>query len=173
MTDNGRIKSYFRNGLAYISISQLNNKDNNVPVILPILVSEFYSIFIEKTHTIIDMEVGQEMLLKIIIQHYNGLLFAEKFERLPLRAVVSHPNIANVELIDFNSKLKLKAQNIGYSNIILFHPENRKIYDVFKLNVVQQTTLLNKIVISVGGNINFFGKESKIIKNKKYQIIIP
>ena len=159
MTDNGRITSYFRNGLAYISISQLNNKDNNVPVILPILVSEFYSIFIEKTHTIIDMEVGQEMLLKIIIQHYNGVLFAEKFERLPLKAVVSHPNVANVELIDFNSKIKLKAQNIGNSNIILFHPDNRKIYDVFRLNVVQQTTLLNKIVISVGGNINFFGKD--------------
>ena len=159
MTDNGRITSYFRNGLAYISISQLNNKDNNVPVILPILVSEFYSIFIEKTHTIIDMEVGQEILLKIIIQHYNGLLFAEKFERLPLKAVVSHPNIANAELIDFNSKLKLKAQNVGDSNIILFHPDNRKIYDVFKLNVVQQTTLLNKIIISVGGTINFFGKD--------------
>ena len=159
MTDNGRITSYFRNGLAYISISQLNNKDNNVPVILPILVSEFYSIFIEKTHTIIDMEVGQEILLKIIIQHYNGLLFAEKFERLPLKAVVSHPNVANAELIDFNSKLKLKAQNIGDSNIILFHPDNRKIYDVFKLNVVQQTTLLNKIIISVGGTINFFGKD--------------
>ena len=159
MTDNGRITSYFRNGLAYISISQLNNKDNNVPVILPILVSEFYSIFIEKTHTIIDMEVGQEMLLKIIIQHYNGVLFAEKFERLPLKAVVSHPNVANVELIDFNSKIKLKAQNIGNSNIILFHPDNRKIYDVFRLNVVQQTTLLNKIVVSVGGNINFFGKD--------------
>ena len=159
MTDNGRITSYFRNGLAYISISQLNNKDNNVPVILPILVSEFYSIFIEKTHTIIDMEVGQEMLLKIIIQHYNGVLFAEKFERLPLKAVVSHPDVANVELIDFNSKLKLKAQNIGDSNIILFHPDSRKIYDVFKLNVVQQTTLLNKIVISLGGNINFFGKD--------------
>ena len=159
MTDNGRVTSFFRNGLAYISISQLNNKDNNVPVILPILVSEFHSIFIEKTHTIIDMEVGQEMILKIILQHYNGIIFAEKFERLPLKAVVSHPNIANVELIDFNSKLKLKAQNIGDTNIILFHPESRKIYDVFKLNVVQQTTLLNKIVISIGGNINFFGKD--------------
>ena len=166
MTDNGRITSYFRNGLAYISISQLNNKDNNVPVILPILVSEFYSIFIEKTHTIIDMEVGQEMLLKIIIQHYNGVLFAEKFERLPLKAVVSHPNVANVELVDFNSKIKLKAQNIGNSNIILFHPDNRKIYDVFRLSVVQQTTLLNKIVISVGGNINFFGKDL----NKKNEL---
>jgi hypothetical protein len=167
MTNSGRVTSYFRNGLAYISISQLNNKDNNVPVILPILVNDFYSIFIEKTHTIIDMEVGQEMLLKIIIQHYNGLLFADKFERIPLRAVVSHPNIANVELIDFNSKLRLKAQNMGDTNIILFHPETRKIYDVFKLNVVQQTTLLNKIVISLGGTINFFGKDP----NKKKELM--
>ena len=167
MTNSGRITSYFRNGLAYVSISQLSNKDNNVPVILPILVNDFYSIFIEKTHTIIDMEVGQEMLLKIIIQHYNGLLFADKFERIPLRAVVSHPNIANVELLDFNSKMRLKAQNIGDTNIILFHPETRKIYDVFKLNVVQQTTLLNKIVISLGGTINFFGKDL----NKKNELM--
>ena len=137
-----------------------------MPVILPILVNEFHSIFIEKTHTIIDMEVGQEILLKIIIQHYNGVLFAEKFERLPLKAVVGHPNVANVELIDFNSKIKLKAQNIGNSNIILFHPDNIKIYDMFRLNVVQQTTLLNKIVISVGGNINFFGKDI----NKKNEL---
>ena len=80
MIDNCWITSYFRNGLAYISISQLNNKDNNVLIILPIFVSEFYSIFIEKTNTIIDMEIGQEMLLKIIIQHYYGILFAEKLK---------------------------------------------------------------------------------------------
>ena len=172
MTESGRITSYYRNGLAYISISQTNNRDNNVPVILPILVNDFYSIFIEKTHTIIDMEVGQEMLLKVIIQHYHGLLFAEKFERMPLRAVVSHPNIATVELIEFNSKLRIRAQNVGDTNIILFHPETRKIYDVFKLNVVQQTTLLNKIVISLGGNINFYGKDlerkKELMKNGEW-----
>ena len=48
MIDSGIIISYFRNGLAYISISQINNKDNNVPVILSILINDFYSIFIEK-----------------------------------------------------------------------------------------------------------------------------
>lgn len=125
----------------------------------------FIVFFIEKTHTIIDMEVGQEMLLKVIMQHYHGLLFADKFERLPLRAVVSHPNIATVELIDFNSRLRIKAQNMGDTNVIIFHPESRKIYDVFKLNVVQQTSLLNKIVISVGGTINFFGKDLNKKKN--------
>ena len=166
MTETGRITSYFRSGLAYISISQKNN-DNSVPVILPILVNDFYSIFIEKTDTIIDMEVGQDILLKIIIQHYYGLLFAEKFERFPLRVVVSHPDIANAELIEFNSKLRLKAQNIGDTNIILFHPETRKIYDVFKLNVVQQTALLNKIIISIGGTINFLGKDV----NKKNELM--
>ena len=167
MTESGRITSYFRSGLAYITITQKNNKDNSVPVILPILVNDFYSIFVEKTHTIIDMEVGQDMLLKIIIQHYYGLLFADKFERLPLKVVVSHPNIANAELIEFNSKLRIKAQNIGDTNIILFHPDSRKIYDVFKLNVVKQTALLNKIIISVGGTINFLGKDL----NKKKELM--
>ncbi len=91
MRDNNRITSYFRNGLVYISISQLNNKDNNIPIILPIFVSEFYSIFIEKTHSII---IDQEMQLKIIIQHYYGILFVEKFERMTLKDFISNPEVA-------------------------------------------------------------------------------
>ena len=91
MRDNNRITFYFRNGLVYIFISQLNNKDNNIPIILPIFVSEFYSIFIEKTHSII---IDQEMQLKIIIQHYYGILFVEKFERMTLKDFVSDPEVA-------------------------------------------------------------------------------
>ena len=169
LTDSGRVKSYNREGVAYVSITQLNNKENinnKVPVTLPIFVSNFHNIFIEKTHTIIDMEVSQELILKVILQHYYGLLFAEKFEGISLRVVVSHPKIATVELSDFNSKLRIKAQSIGETNVILLEPISRKIYDVFKINVVQQTTLLNKIVIPVGGNINFFGKNP----NKKKEI---
>ena len=44
------------------------------------------------------------------------------FERITLKAVIIDPDVANLELIDFNSKLKLKTQNIGAINIILFHP---------------------------------------------------
>ena len=91
MRDNSRITFYFRNGLVYIFISQLNNKDNNIPIILPIFVSEFYSIFIEKTHSII---IDQEMQLKIIIQHYYGILFVEKFERMTLKDFISNPEVA-------------------------------------------------------------------------------
>ena len=91
MRDNSRITFYFRNGLVYIFISQFNNKDNNIPIILPIFVSEFYSIFIEKTHSII---IDQEMQLKIIIQHYYGILFVEKFERMTLKDFVSDPEVA-------------------------------------------------------------------------------
>ena len=55
---------------------------------------------------------------------------------MPLKAFISDPDVAKVELIDFNSKLKLKTQNIGSTNINLFHPESRKIYDIFKLNIL-------------------------------------
>ncbi len=71
MIDNGRITSYFRNGLAYLSIPQINNKDNNFTIVLPIFVREFYSIFIEKTHAIIDMEIGKECYLKLL---YNIIM---------------------------------------------------------------------------------------------------
>lgn len=70
------------------------------------------------------MELSQELILKVILQHYYGLFFVEKFEGISLRVVVSHPKITNV----------------------------------FKINLVYQTTLLNKIVIPVRENINFLGK---------------
>ena len=73
--------------------------------------------------------------------------------------MVSHQNIANAQLIEFNSKLKLKAQNIEDINIILLHSETRK-YDLFKLNAVQQTGLLNKIIISL---------EDQLISQEKTQ----
>ena len=50
--------------------------------------------------------------------------------------------------------------------LILFDsiPKAEK-YIIFKLNVVQQTTFLTKIVISIGGTINIFGKD--LTKKKK------
>ena len=47
MRDNFRITYYFRNGLVYISISQLKNKDNNVLIILPIFGANFI-VFLQK-----------------------------------------------------------------------------------------------------------------------------
>ena len=75
--------------------------------------------------------------------------------------------IVTTILSDFNFKLRIKAQNIRQTNIILFEPVSRKIYDVFRINVVQKITLLNKIVIPVGENINFSRRDS----NKRNKLV--
>jgi len=40
------------------------------------MVSDFYSIFVEKSYQLIDMEIGQEIELALAIQHEYGLVFA-------------------------------------------------------------------------------------------------
>ena len=81
-------------------------------------MSEFYSIFIEKTYTIIYMEINCYLkLLYYIIMGFYSLKNLKEW-----KVVVSDLDVAKVEMIDFNSKLKLKTQNIGSTNIILLHP---------------------------------------------------
>ena len=175
LTNEGRITSYNNTGLVYIRINQIDNNENinnNVPVILPILINDFYSIFIEKTHSILDMEVDQDLVLKIIIQHEYGILFADRYRRLQLRVVVSHEKYLKVELTEDSSSIVLHANRIGTSNVILFNPITRKIYDVFKVNISSAATKLDKIYLNLGGTINFLEKQqekkNQLTKNGKW-----
>ena len=158
LTETGRVTTYKTVGQVTIEINQAETKDGtpSLPTLLVVYVSDFYAIFIEKSFNLIDMQIGQEMFLKVRIQHDTGIAFADKCERMPLRLVESHPKIAKGELIESNSQIRIKAHNIGSTNIILFHPKTRKIYDVFKINVNKDVTFLQKIVLNLGGTINFF-----------------
>ena len=163
LTETGRVTTYKTVGQVTIEISQAETKDGtpSLPTLLVVYVSDFYAIFIEKSFNLIDMQIGQEMYLKVRIQHDTGIAFADKCERIPLRLVESHPKIAKGELIESNSQIRIKAHNIGSTNIILFHPKTRKIYDVFKINVNKDVTFLQKIVLNLGGTINFLGKDKE------------
>ena len=168
LTNEGRITSYNNTGLVYIRINQIDNNENinnNVPVILPVLINDFYSIFIEKTHMILNMEVEQNLILKIVIQHEYGIIFAEKYRRLKIRVVVSHEKYLKAELTKDNSAIILHGNKIGTSNVILFNPITRKIYDVFKINILSSTTKLDKIYLNLGGTIDFLEKQKE--KKKK------
>jgi hypothetical protein len=168
LTNEGRITSYNNTGLVYIRINQIDNNENinnNVPVILPVLINDFYSIFIEKTHMILNMEVEQNLILKIVIQHEYGIIFAEKYRRLKIRVVVSHEKNLKAELTEDNSAIILHANKIGTSNVILFNPITRRIYDVFKINILSSATKLDKIYLNLGGTIDFLEKQKE--KKKK------
>ena len=168
LSENGRVTTYNTVGQVTIEITQVETKDGiaTLPTLLVVYVSDFYSIFVERSFNLIDMQIGQEMFLKVRIQHDSGIAFADKCEGIPLRLVESHPKIAKGELIESNSQIRIKANNIGSTNIILFHPKTRKIYDVFKINVNKDITFLQKIILNVGGTINFLEKD----KEKKQQI---
>lgn len=47
------------------------------PIILTVYVTNFYAIFVEKSYSLLDMEIGQKYKLKILIQHEFGLIFSE------------------------------------------------------------------------------------------------
>ena len=84
MNENGRITTNNKRGLAHVKIER-KEKSNRpfIPVILNIYVVEFYSIFVEKSFQLIDIEVGKQEEFKIYLQHEFGLLFAEsKFSKL-------------------------------------------------------------------------------------------
>jgi hypothetical protein len=59
-----------------IEKKEIDNKPF-MPLVLPIYVAEFYSIFVERSYQTIDTEVGQSITLKVLLQHEYGLLFAE------------------------------------------------------------------------------------------------
>ena len=174
LTNEGRITTYNNTGLVYIRINQIDNNENinnNVPVILPVLINDFYSIFVEKTHMILNMEVEQNLILKIVIQHEYGIIFAEKYRRLKIRVVVSHEKYLKAELTEDNSAIVLHGNKIGSSNVILFNPITRKIYDVFKINILSSATKLDKIYLNLGGTIDFLDKQEekkKKLKGKWY-----
>jgi hypothetical protein len=64
--------------MSFVSIDKREKEDYPfTPVVLPIFVTDFYSVFVDKSYTLFDMEIGQRVILKIMIQHEYGLMFAE------------------------------------------------------------------------------------------------
>jgi len=78
LKDNGQITTYDRSGLAYVLIEkkEIDNKPF-MPLVLPIYVVQFSSLFVDRSYQTINTEIGQSITLKILLQHEFGLLFAE------------------------------------------------------------------------------------------------
>lgn len=80
---------------------------------------------------------------------------------MELVAEISNPNIAQIELLENNSKIRIHGNNKGQANIILLHPISKKIFDVFNINVYPSILLPEKIVLNVGAEIDFLKKDEE------------
>jgi len=86
---------------------------------------------------------------------------------MPLRAIESHPMVARCELTENNSKIKIHASSKGESNIIIYDPNTKIIYDVFKVAVFSSLQLPKRININLGAEISFLSKDEK----RKFHLI--
>lgn len=80
---------------------------------------------------------------------------------MPLRAIESNPKIARCELLDSNSKMKIYASSKGETNIILYDPMSKIIYDVFKVSVFSSLQLPKRMNLNTGAEVHFLAKDEK------------
>ena len=172
LNSNGVIQTKSKEGLVPIQITDYS-KEKTLPTTLAVYVSDYRAIFVEKSHDLIDLQMNQEIQLKINIQHDNGYSFANELEGMQLRIIESHPRVATATLIQSNSIVVIKTEKIGSTNIILLNPHTRKIYDVFRINVNKDVTTLKKVVLNVGGSIKLLDKsperKDQLTKNAEWR----
>lgn len=155
-----------------ISNSNINNNSNSntpfIPTILSVFITNFHSLFVEKSYQLLNIDIGQTQELKIILQHEFGLLFADNIESPNIEILSSHPKIATTFLTENNNKLKIKALLKGKTNIIVFDSQSQKIYDVFMVEVHASLVMNSVFNINVGGSIELLSKE----KDRRSSIMV-
>lgn len=73
LSKTGRVETSLQSGLTMV---QIEKAGKSIPTVLNVFVTNYHSIFAEKSHKVIAMEAGSELNLKLAIQHESGLLFA-------------------------------------------------------------------------------------------------
>lgn len=160
LTNEGRITTNTVQGISQVLIDQKYKTEAPfVPVVLSIYVTEFYSIFIDRSFVLLDIDVGQEQDLKVILQHEFGLLFASKLSGLKLKVVSSHPMIASAFLIEHNNLIRIKAFTTGKAMIILYNPDTLQVYDSFQIHSHASLIMPTQFNIIKGGEIKFLYNE--------------
>jgi hypothetical protein len=64
--------------MAQILIERREKEDMPfTPLVLTVSVSNFYSVYVDKSYSLLDMEISQKYRLSVKIQHEYGMMFAE------------------------------------------------------------------------------------------------
>lgn len=126
-----------------------------------VFVTNYHSIFAQRSYEIILMEAGKMKDLTLTIQHESGLLFAEGFENLGLTVVESNPKVAKAEIINNSSQIRISAYKPGETYIIIYIKGSRKILDVFKVGVESSLSLPSEINLLLGSVMSLFKNDAR------------
>lgn len=163
--NDGYIETLDKYGKATVVIEENQSLENQV-VMLNIMISQIYSLSIEKPYTALNLPMGSETNLKITFQEENARSFADKIVGVDLFVENSHPHIVKATLDYYNSTLNLNALGIGEANIKIFTKEN--IFDVIRVKVLSSVLPYSPVQVHVGGTVQFVFADKETPANAKW-----
>ena len=164
--DEGYIQTLDKYGKATVIIEENNSLENQI-VMLNIMISQIYSISIEKPYTALNLPMGSETNLKITLQEENARSFADKIEGVELFIQNSHPHIVETTLDKYNSTLSLNALGIGEANIKVFTKDN--VFDVIRVKVLSSVLPHSPVQLHIGGEVNFIFADNESPANTRWE----
>ena len=150
--EDGYIQTLDKYGKATVVIEENTSLENQV-VMLNIMISQVYSLSIEKPYEALNLPMGSETNLKVTLQEENARSFADKIEGVDLFIENSHPHIVEATLDKYNSTLSLNALGIGEANVRIFTKDN--IFDVIRVKVQSSILPPSPVQLHVGGEVHF------------------
>eukprot|EP00340_Litonotus_pictus_P000600 CAMPEP_0170519298 /NCGR_PEP_ID=MMETSP0209-20121228/4771_1 /TAXON_ID=665100 ORGANISM="Litonotus pictus, Strain P1" /NCGR_SAMPLE_ID=MMETSP0209 /ASSEMBLY_ACC=CAM_ASM_000301 /LENGTH=1951 /DNA_ID=CAMNT_0010805157 /DNA_START=464 /DNA_END=6319 /DNA_ORIENTATION=+ len=161
LNKTGRVETKLHSGLANILIEKSERGGLTVPTVLNIFVTNYHSIFAQRSYEIVLMEAGKVRELSLNVQHESGLLFAEGYENLDIVVVESNPKVAKAEIFNNYTHIRVSAYKPGETYIILYLKQTRRILDVFKVGVESSLSLPLEINLLLGSNISLFKNDPR------------
>jgi hypothetical protein len=164
--DNGYIETLDKYGKATVVIEENQSLENQI-VMLNIMISQIYSLSIEKPYTALNLPMGSDTKLKITFQEENARSFADKIIGVDLFIENSHPHIVKATLdYQYNSTLQLNALGIGEANIRVYTKE--QIFDVIRVRVLSSVLPYSPVQLHIGGEVQFVFADKESSPNAKW-----
>ena len=162
---DGYIETLDKYGKATVIIEENQSLENQI-VMLNIMISQIYSISIEKPYTALNLPMGSETDLKITLQEENARSFASKIIGVDLFIENSHPHVVKASFDRYNSTLNLNALGIGEANIKIYTREN--IFDVIRVKVLSSVLPHSPVQLHVGGTVQFIFADKESSPNSRW-----
>ena len=164
--DGGYLQTLDKYGKATVVIEENQSFENQI-VMLNIMISQIFSISIEKPYTALNLPMGSETNLKVTFQEENARSFADKIEGVDLFIENSHPHVVKASLDYYNSTLNLNALGIGEANIRVFTRDN--IFDVIRVKVLSSILPHSPVQLHVGGVVQFVFSDKDATTGAKWR----
>lgn len=119
-----------------------------------VYTTSIYSLFVENSHEVINIQVEGETTLQVRMQDFLGRSFPTRLDNVHLRVKVTNTKVLSATISD-GSLLNLRAISAGTSICIVYLEANPHIYDIFFVNVGSIVNPSSPVFVHVGGIIQF------------------